>query len=224
MKHLLAIFLTILTTISGHVFHTECAVMVNTPASVSDTLLARFIRDFQENPDALFDWTFYGVGVQDDESKNSFLLEYKQTVYEPKRQYGSVLVDVVVPHVMRWNDILFEAKVLDKRAPIVYHPNLTDSATLEDIQDKWMRNFYIELTEPGRLIKQGFGNLYIIPVNEKQCIYFLNLNVQYGWFFDIFVTKRVYRNSVEWRAVKYMENLKREAEKIYHGQIKKWRM
>ncbi len=62
--------------------------MVNTPASVSDTLLARFIHDFQHDPDALFDWTFYGVGAQDDESKNSFLLEYKQTVYEPKRQYG----------------------------------------------------------------------------------------------------------------------------------------
>ena len=43
----------------------------------------------------------------------------------------------------------------------------------------------------------------------------MDINIKYGWFFNIFITKRIYKNSVEWRVNRYMNNLKKVAEDLY---------
>ena len=192
-----------------------CAVMVDAPAEISDTIFERFIHDFQASPDALFEWALYGTGAQDDQEKNAFLLEYTETVYQPENNCGRITVDVVIPPITRFRNIVLEGKVEDTRMPIVYNPDLCiDSLTISNVPN-WCRHFDIDVTYSGKLLEHGYGNLFIIPVDETHSIFLMDINIKYGWFFNIFITKRIYKNSVEWRVNRYMNNLKKVAEDLY---------
>lgn len=206
----------IVSMYSNRMYSTVCAVEVDAPAEVSDTILARFIHDFQTNPDALFDWAFYGVGAQKEQERNAFLIEYKSTTYIPEREYGNVLIDVVIPGITRFEDILLEGKVVDEHQTIQYNPNLLiDTLTADNIPN-WNRYVKIDVKYTGRLLDYGYGNLYILPVDATHSVFFMDMNLKYGWFFNVFITMKMYRNSVEWRINRYMHNLKKVAEELYN--------
>lgn len=213
-------FICLITSVyTNKMYTTVCAVEVNAPAEVSNTIFARFIHDFQSSPDALFDWALYGVGTQEDQEKNAFLLDYKKTVYIPETNYGSVTVDVIVPGVARIKDIVLEADVIDEWDTIRYNPELhVDSLTMQNIPN-FNRHFDIRVTSySGKLLKQGYGNIYIIPIDSVNSAFLMDINIKYGWFFNIFINMKSYKNSVEWRVNKYMLNLKRVAEELYAEQ------
>lgn len=218
MTNYLLIILFTLTRYIDKTYTTECAVDVCAPAEVSDSIITRFIKDFQKSPDALFDWAFYGVGAQDTEEKNAFLLEYKETVYIPEQNYGKIVTDIVIPNFTRFKNITIEGVVIDEKSTQIYHPNLQAKEVRLSNMPIWSRHIDIQMEYSGRLLKQGFGDLYIIPVDETHSIYYMDINLQYGWFFNIFVTMKVYKNSVEWRVSRYMQNLKYVAEQLYKEQ------
>lgn len=209
-------FLCFITSVyANKTYTTVCAVPVDAPAEVSDTIFARFVKDFQSSPDALFDWALYGTGAQDDEEKNAFLLEYKETVYVPEDNYGRITVDVIIPGLTRIKDIVLAGTVIDEKDSIVYNPQLCiDSLNMSNIPN-WNRHFYIDVMYSGNLLERGFGNIYIIPIDSTHSAFLMDMNLKYGWFFKIFITMKVYRNSVEWRINRYMNNLKRVAEELY---------
>lgn len=212
----LVCFLCFITSVyANRTYTTVCAVPVDAPAEVSDTIFARFVKDFQSSPDALFDWALYGTGAQDDEEKNAFLLEYKETVYVPEDNYGRITVDVIIPGLTRIKDIVLAGTVIDEKDSIVYNPQLcVDSLNMSNIPN-WNRHFYIDVMYSGNLLERGFGNIYIIPIDSTHSAFLMDMNLKYGWFFKIFITMKVYRNSVEWRINRYMNNLKRVAEELY---------
>lgn len=199
-------------------YTTVCAVPVNAPAEVSDTIFERFVHDFQTSPDALFNWALYGTGAQDDQDKNAFLLEYKETVYIPEQDYGRITVDVIIPGLTRIKDIVLEGKVIDERKPVIYNPDICiDSLAMNNIPN-WNRHYDIDVHYSGKLLEHGYGNIYIIPVDATHSIFIMDINLKYGWFFNIFITMKVYKTSVEWRVNRYMNNLKKVAEDLYEKQ------
>ena len=212
---LLCLFCLITSYYANKMYTTICAVPVDAPAEVSDTIFARFVKDFQASPDALFEWALYGTGAQDDQEKNAFLLEYKETVYHPEDNYGRIKADVIIPGLTRIKDIVLEGKVLDEHKPIVYNHGLcVDTLNMSNIPNG-NRHFDIDVRYSGKLLEHGFGNLFIIPVDSTRSVFLMDMNLKYGWFFNIFITMRVYKNSVEWRVNRYMNNLKKVAEELY---------
>ena len=209
-------FLCLITTFyTNKTYTTVCVVPVDAPAQVSDTIFARFIKDFQSRPDALFDWALYGTGAQENQEKNAFLLEYKETVYIPEDDYGRITVDVIVPGFARIRDIVIEGSVIDEQNPIIYNPDIcVDSLTMANIPN-WNRHFDIDVRYSGKLLERGYGNLYILPMDSTHSVFMMDINLKYGWFFNLFMTMRVYKNSVEWRVNRYMNNLKKVAEELY---------
>lgn len=212
-------FLCLITSIySDKTYSTVCAVPVDAPVEVADSIFVRFIQDFQASPDALFDWALYGTGTQDDEEKNAFLLEYKETVYQPDKKYGRITTDIVIPGLTRFKNIVLEGTVIDEKREINYNPTLcVDSLTMSNIPN-WTRHFDIDVSYSGKLLERGWGNLYIIPIDTTHSIFLMDINIRYGWFFNIFITMKVYKNSVEWRVNKYMKNLKKVAEQLYENE------
>ena len=212
---LLCLFCLITSYYANKMYTTICAGPVDAPAEVSDTIFARFVKDFQASPDALFEWALYGTGAQDDQEKNAFLLEYKETVYHPEDNYGRIKADVIIPGLTRIKDIVLEGKVLDEHKPIVYNHGLcVDTLNMSNIPNG-NRHFDIDVRYSGKLLEHGFGNLFIIPVDSTRSVFLMDMNLKYGWFFNIFITMRVYKNSVEWRVNRYMNNLKKVAEELY---------
>lgn len=218
MNFLFACFCFITSVYANKTYTTTCLVEVDAPAEVSDTIFARFIRDFQNSPDALFDWALYGTGTQKDQEKNAFLLEYKETVYIPEQNYGRVTTDVVIPGLTRFKNIVLEGTVIDEQQPIRYDTNIcVDSLTVTSVKN-WNRHFDIDVTYSGKLLERGYGNMFIIPIDPTHSAFLMDINIKYGWFFNIFVNMKVYKNSVEWRVNRYMQNLKHVAEELYEEQ------
>lgn len=136
-------------------------------------------------------------------------------MYIPEDNYGRIKVDVVIPGLTRFRDIVLEGTVIDERFPVVYNPDLcTDSLTLSNIPN-YNRHFDIDVSYSGKLIEHGYGNIYIIPKDSVHSVFLMDINIKYGWFFNLFISMKMYRNSVEWRVNKYMNNLKRVAEEMY---------
>lgn len=213
--NLLCLLFAITSWYANKTYSTVCAVPVDAPVEVSDSIFVRFIHDFQTSPDALFDWALYGTGTQDDQEKNAFLLEYKETVYIPEENYGRIKTDIIIPGFTRIKDIVLDGVVLDESRPLVYNPDLiVDSIGMHNIPH-WTRHFDIDVTYSGKLLEHGYGNLFIIPVDETHSAFMMDINLKYGWFFNLFINMKVYRNSVEWRVNRYMNNLKRVAEELY---------
>jgi hypothetical protein len=40
----------------------------------------------------------------------------------------------------------------------------------------------------------------------------MDVHVKFGWFFRIFITRKVYSETIDWRLVRFMTNLKMTAE------------
>lgn len=209
MMLLLAIF----TTYTDQTFRTECAVLVDASPKVADILVDSLVVDFQKNPEHLFDWAFNGLGKQDDESKESFLIEYKTTAYNPETGKGKIVMDVIIPNIKRIKDVCIDGTMTDTHGSHTDYDNIStvDDFHVKDIT-RYSRKIFISATYSGNLLKSAYGNLYVIPLARNKTVYIMDMHVQFGWFFNMFISKRLYKRTMEWRIARYVENLKTSAE------------
>ena len=40
----------------------------------------------------------------------------------------------------------------------------------------------------------------------------IDMHVKFGWFFRIFITRKIYRETIDWRVERFVTNLKMRAE------------
>ena len=214
----LMFLLAIFTTYTDQTFRTECAVLVNASPEVADTVVDSLVGDFQNNPEHLFDWAFSGIGKQDDEAKESFLIEYKTTSYDPKTGKGKIVMDVIIPHVKRFKDICIDGFMIDKHGSHTNYDKIADidNFHVKDIT-KYSRKVFINATYSGSLLESAYGNLYVVPLAGDKTAYIMDMHVKFGWFFNIFISKRLYQKTMEWRIARYVENLKTSAEILQKG-------
>ncbi len=220
MYNTLLIILSIITTYTDKTFHTECAVPVEASAEVANEIVNHIITDFQTDPELLFNWALFGAGKQNDKDKDVFLLNYKHTEYNAEENYGKAVVDVIVPNLTTIEDITLEGRVTDEFGTNEFDEKITPETCRLDSIKIWSRHVFIDAKYSGNLLKSAYGNLYIIPTGENKTIYYMDMNIRFGWFFNIFISKRTYKNTVEWRVEQYMNNLKKEAEKIQNSNQK----
>ncbi len=211
MYHLF-IILSIITTYTDKTFHTECAVPVEASFDIANEIVDQMIAEFNTDPELLFNWALYGAGKQNDSEKEVFLLNFKHTEYIAAEGYGRAVLDVIVPHLTTVKDVILEARVKDEYGSAEIDSFITADSCRLDMITKWSRRFFIDAQYSGNLLKAAYGNLYIIPTGENTCVYYMDMHVRFGWFFNIFISKKTYKNTVEWRIVQYLENLKRESE------------
>ncbi len=88
-----------------------------------------------------------------------------------------------------------------------------DNLPIDSVQ-VFSRRIYIETNSTGNLFEKAYGNLYVIPVDAGHFLFLMDINIRFKWFLRMFVTERVWRNTMQWRAAGYLKNLKRAAEHI----------
>lgn len=206
------IMLSLVTTFADHTYRTQCAVEVEAPVSMSDKVIDQLIYDFQYDFEHLFDWAFFKVGKQNDDDRDALLLASKNIVYKPEQEYGSITLDVIVPRLITMRDITIEGTIKDERNKIVYSPKVCVDTLVMENMPAWSRHIDIRANPSSFIFKQAYGNLFVIPVSETRSIYLMDINFCFEWYLRAFVTQRIYRNTIQWRVEKYMNNLKYAAE------------
>lgn len=194
MSMILGILLTMLTTLSEGMFHTTYETKVDSSVSVCNQVVDSMIYYLQTNPELLSKKFFVGLGKQEDKKKNAFYLIWKESTYVPEEQYSRLVLDVLVDEKPFMKNVVIESSVVDTMAG-----------------DR--RDVRVDIHYAGTLIKQAYGTFHIEPSGDGAKLA-MDVHVKFGWFFRIFISRKVYSETIDWRLVRFVENLKLISEGI----------
>ncbi len=193
MKTLLLILSVIATTYSGRTFHTEKTFPVEASADSVNIVIDRFVYELQTDPDLLFEWVFAGTGTQGDTVKDALQLVFHETRYVPEEKHGYLNMDIKTNGKVRFKDMVLETWAVDSIR------NTT-------------RDLAIKMDVSSRLIDDAMINFHITPTSPTTSLIAFDSHIKFGWFFNLFISQRRYRNVIEWRFDLFLENLRRYIE------------
>ena len=193
MSILLGILLTTLTTLSAGMFHTAYETEVAASAEACNAVVDSMIYYLQTDPEMLSEQFFAGLGKQEDSKKNAFYLVWKESEYIPEKQYSKLILDVLVDEKPFLKNMVVESQV-------------TDSV----FGDR--RDIRVDIHYAGSLLKQAYGSFHITKLDDSTAKLGMDVHVKFGWFFRIFITRKVYGETIDWRLSRFVTNLKLTAE------------
>ena len=190
---LLTILLLILTTLKDGMFHTEYETEVAASSQECNMVIDSMIYYLQTDPEILSEKFFGGLGKQGDTKKNAFYLIWKDSEYVPEKQYSKLILDVLVNEKPFLKDVVIESIVTD---------------TMADTQ----RDIRVDIHYGGSMLKEAYGTFHVIPTSDTTTKLGIDVHVKFGWFFRIFISRKVYSDTIDWRLVRFVNNLKLTAE------------
>ena len=193
MMLLLGILLTVLTTLSDGMFHTTYETEVEAGAEACNVVIDSMIYYLQTDPELLSEHFFVGLGKQEDKKKNAFYLVWKESSYDADKQYSKLVLDVLVEEKPFLKDVVIESQVVDTMAG-----------------DR--RDIRVDIHYAGTLIKKAYGSFHVQPKGDQRSKMGMDVHVKFGWFFRIFISRKVYSDTVDWRLMRFVQNLTLTAE------------
>ena len=188
-----AILFSVLTTLSDGMFHTQYETAVGASAEACNVVIDSMIYYLQTNPEMLSEQFFAGLGKQEDSKKNAFYLIWKESEYLPEKQYSKLVLDVLVDERPFLKNVVIESQVTDSM-----------QGTQRDIR--------VDIHYAGTLLKEAYGTFHVIPTGENTAKIGMDVHVKFGWFFRIFISRKVYSETIDWRLVRFVTNLQMTAE------------
>lgn len=176
-------------------FHTYCQVATHSNMAIAEKVVDDFISEFRGDPQLLFTWAMKGVGQQNDAEKDAIILHLKETTFNPATSIGVIKTDIEVPGITTYKDIKLESKVIKTHLP-------SGEMRVE-----------VDIFYSNRVLKKAFVTYHVTPFDDNKVITHMNAHIKFGWFFDLFITNRRYKNLIEFRIVKFMNNMSNECEK-----------
>ena len=195
MGILLGILLTVMTSMTEGTFHTTYETVAVASMADCNAAVDTMISYLQTDPRLLSEHYFCGLGMQEDKKKNAFYLHWKESSYIPETNYSRLVLDVLVDEKPFMKDVVIESTVVDTMAG-----------------DR--RDIRVNIYYAGTLIKEAYGNFHLQP-QEDNCVKLaMDVHVKFGWFFRIFISRKVYSETVDWRLARFVENIRLWAEGV----------
>lgn len=145
------------------------------------------VTDFHNSPGHLFTWALKGLGLQNKD--NELIIVFKSSEHDPKTGITHGVFDIVVPGVTTFKDIKVDAIV----SKIKYTSGVVKVTA--------------NIIYSSLLLKNAMATLLLIPQKNNDLMLVTNVNINFGWFFNFFITKKRYKSIVEWRIKKFNENI-----------------
>lgn len=185
---------TVYTTYSSGVFTTKCVVTVNASPDIMNEVIDDYLYQVKFDLDALYKWALKGMKLRK-ESDDLIIMNFKSTEYDQKEDLVKAIGDVEVPRLITFPDIHVNSK---------WSKLKTGDKTSVLIDVKYSDAF----------LKKTTGIFTATPYRgNKKCEVKLITNVEFGWFFNIFITRSMFKKIMEWRFETMLVNIKQEAEK-----------
>ena len=192
---LLALILTILTSLKDGMFHTAYETDVQACAEACNVVVDDMIYCLQTDPELLSEKYFAGLGMQKDTKKNSFYLHWKESTYVPEQQYSRLVLDILVNEKSFLKDVVVEAFVADSM-----------SGERRDIR--------VDIRYAGNLIKEAYGSFHVEPTGDQIARIGMDVHLRFGWFFRMFITRKVYSETIDWRLMRFVQNIQLRSEGV----------
>ncbi|MDD3079662.1 MAG: hypothetical protein PHH37_11250 [Paludibacter sp.] len=181
-------------------FTTYCQLTVNSQEQIMNQVIDDFLHQTKYDLDKLFLWALKGLKLRN-EKDQIIVFNFISTKYDEKNDVIMARGDVEIPDLIRFPAISVNSRMTKHL--------LVGNRTKVNINVLYSDAF----------LKKTTGIFYLIPVDSRSCIITLETKVEFGWFFDFFITKSTFKNIMEWRFHQLMLNLKQEAEKRQKKQL-----
>lgn len=175
-------------------FVTYSQIWVDAPKDVMNAVVDDFIHQTKYNLDELFVWALKDMKLRK-EKDEVIVFNFKSTKYDEKTNQIKAIGDVEVPNVIKFPDIHVNSKMI------------------KTVQPDGKTRVNIDVLYSDAFLKKTTAVFQMTPKSTRGCWLTLESKVQFGWFFNIFITKVTYRYIMEWRFRKMMQNIHAEAEK-----------
>lgn len=185
---------SIWTSYEKGVFTTSCRVWVDASEEVTTSVLDDFMVQYRSKLDSLFQWGLKDMNLRG-EGDEFIVYNLKSSAYNPETEMIRGLLDVIVPNIMTIRDIEVEGKMYKKAS--------------DDPRETIVQYDILKATG---FVKQADATFKIIRENEHSAWCTLDLRVKFGWFFNIFITQKMYKKNLEWRFEQLAVNLKEESQ------------
>ena len=168
-------------------FITRCKVKINASDAVVHKMMDDFIRQNKYRLDSLFTWALKDLKLQGEEGE---LLEYnlKSTKYAPETDIIHGKMDVKIPGIYTVSDFSIDTRVTK---------NATENGQV---------NMHFEVVKAAAFVKTATVTLKVVRIDEKSAWCTLESKISFGWFFNIFITQKRYKETAEWRFKQLMAN------------------
>jgi len=174
-------------------FKTKYVIKVKASENDVCEVANKLIYDFHNKPGDLFNWALKDLGLQD-KKKNDIVFILKTSSTDTKTGITHGTFDIIVPLITSFNNVVVDAIV--SKSPC----NSKEMKVSANI-------IYSSL-----LLKHGLATMTIVPLKNNEQLFVTNVSIKFGWFFNIFITKKRYNSIVAWRIKKFTENMKNECE------------
>ena len=199
--NLLLILFSVLTTYTHSVFHTEASVVAHTPAwnetatglPACSNAVDSVIAYVQLDPLRLSEWAFAGMGHQEDTRRDAVYLVWKESTYDAAKRHSTITFDILVNGTTMFRNVRIESIVRDS----LYQGG---------------RTIWVDIFYSGSLLKQASGVFHLLPQSDGSVQIIMNTDIRFGWFFNIFITRKVFRETIEWRLERFVQNIALEAQ------------
>ena len=175
----------------------EFVTTVNLPVYASDEkihfVLDKFISEYNDDLAGLFKWALTGLKIHG-EPDDFIMFDLKSHIFDKQSKVIDGIMDINVAFLQRdYADVAYKT-TLKKEKRSDY-----------DIFVQY------EMLECEKVISHVDAEFRINRIDESyvECIFFVKVKLQRP--FNL-MTKKQYRENIEWRFAKFMENIKREAE------------
>lgn len=186
---------SISTVYNDGVFRSYCQMTTTASDSTSNKVITKFVSQMCYDLDGLFSWGLKGMSLA---NANDELLkfDFKRTEYEKNTSILRGIGDVIVPGVKTFPNIFVDSK-------------------LTQIQYKnGRRTVQLNLVSKNAFIKSLKGVFSFVPKGKNNYSYYiLESNIEFNWFFNVFITQTRYKKIMEWRLKQLVKNMKEESEK-----------
>lgn len=179
-------------------FISYCSADAEAPMAVGDSIVADLVDQITSDYEQLFSWAFKGLGQQGkDDERDEVVLLVKESTFDKMSGLCHMVVDIIVSRVTSFRDIPLDSRVLQTK--------LDDGTTRVDV----------DIFYSNAILKKAYGTFFVKSLSDDRIEMSVEIHVRFGWFFNIFITQRRFRNIFEWRMKGFMENLREEAEQRY---------
>ncbi|MDR0371176.1 MAG: hypothetical protein LBH80_04910 [Prevotellaceae bacterium] len=185
---------TIETRYENGRFITSCVVPIEASEKATSSIMDDFIVQFGSDLPQLFTWAFKGMGLQG-EGDELIVYHLKSSEYDEKTKMIHGKMDAIIPKIITFRDIGIDGKMYKK-----------------EVSNKRIVVQY-DILKATNFIKEAGATFTITRENDTNALCRLDVQVKFGWFFNIFITQKRYRQNLEWRFEQLAKNLKEEAMK-----------
>lgn len=173
-------------------FSTHYQLSAKGSADLALTLADYLVNDFHYAPSHLFEWALKDLGLQNKD--NELIIVFKSSKHDVQTGITHGVFDIVVPGVTTFSNIKVDAVV-------------TRTRFTSGVVKVTANIIYSSL-----LLKNAMCTVLFIPQKNDEIHFVTDMDLEFGWFFNLFITQKRYKNIVEWRIKKFSENMAKECE------------